>query len=328
MKQILLFFVLLSASFLAAQPPYAGTIFIDPDIITAADPSAIESTTYSREEVVTMYDRRVNNWVDVNAFLFDVVWDDGLTSRAQVNAEFGDVATATIEAEKYAFLIGQLPTCLRRDVNEIWIHKGVNAYGGGNNSILIHTGQSALYERDGIIEETLVHEASHTSLDADHASSAGWIDAQRLDDEFISTYARDNPTREDIAESYLTWLMVRYRQDQISIQDFAKITEAIPNRLSYFDDINCDLYPFRTNTSSAKQAYGLDLKVFPNPASERLQFDGINVSPSAINVFDILGKSVKHLTALENGGLNIAQLPQGTYFLKLEDAVTKFQVKR
>ena len=67
-------------------------------------------------------------------------------------------------------------------------------FGGGNNNLLIHTGQGAQYEASGILEETFVHEAAHTSLDAVHASSAGWIAAQQADPNFISTYARDNAT--------------------------------------------------------------------------------------------------------------------------------------
>ena len=52
---------------------------------------------------------------------------------------------------------------------------------------------------------------------------------------FISTYARDNPQREDIAESVLPWLAVRYRPERISSTLAAIIVQAIPNRLAYFD---------------------------------------------------------------------------------------------
>ena len=47
----------------------------------------------------------------------------------------------------------------------------------------------------GILEETLVHEAAHTSLDRTHATAAGWLAAQTADGTFISTYARDHPLR-------------------------------------------------------------------------------------------------------------------------------------
>ncbi|MBK8044239.1 MAG: T9SS type A sorting domain-containing protein [Haliscomenobacter sp.] len=234
----------------AQTPPYSGTIFIDPDIITSSDSSSIQSTTYAGRGQRQVYDRRVNNWVNINAYLFDVTWNDGVFSEAVVNPEFGTIELAKVEAEKYARLIGQLPFCLRLDVDQIWIHQGVQPFGGGNRSILIHTGQSAIYEASGIIEETLVHEAAHTSLDFSHGASSGWITAQNKDVNFISTYARDNPTREDIAESFLPWLMVKYKSSKISTADFNKITQTIPNRLAYFDSQAFNLYPFFGNKTS------------------------------------------------------------------------------
>jgi putative aminopeptidase FrvX len=99
--------------------PYSGTIFIDPDIITDSDPSTLTSVTYTGQGVVTVYDRRPPGWVTINAYLFDVTWNDGLTSVAMVNPEFGSEAAAAVEAETYAHAIGKLPTCLREDVNEI-----------------------------------------------------------------------------------------------------------------------------------------------------------------------------------------------------------------
>ena len=83
-----------------------------------------------------------------------------------------------------------------------------------------------------------MHEAAHTSLDAAHATSAGWLSAQVKDVNFISSYARDNPAREDVAESVLTWLAVRYRASRIDPAQVAKIQQAIPNRLAYFDALN------------------------------------------------------------------------------------------
>ena len=48
-------------------------------------------------------------------------------------------------------------------------------------NLLIHTGQADRYAADGILEETLVHEAAHTSLDAAHASALDWLAAQTDD---------------------------------------------------------------------------------------------------------------------------------------------------
>ena len=227
------------------DPPFQGTIFLDPDILTEADPSTYENLSYAGQASRTMFDRRENDWITVDPFLFNTNFDDGLTIEIQVNPEFGTEALAKIEAEKYAEVIGRLPTGLRKDVQTVWIHKGVQLFGGGNNNLLIHTGQTALYEQDGILEETLIHEASHTSLDATHAAAQGWIDAQETDSNFISTYARDNPTREDIAESYLLYLAIRFKPATISVELTKTITETIPNRIKYFDDHPINMHPIQ-----------------------------------------------------------------------------------
>ena len=224
-------------------PPFAGTIFLDPDIITDSDITTFVSLSYAGQATRTMYDRRVNDWITVTPFLFHSTYDDDLSIEIQVNPEFQNSDAAELEALKFAEVIGRLPTALRIDVETVWIHKGTEPFGGGNNNILIHTGQSTLYENDGILEETLVHEASHTSLDAKHSASSGWVLAQESDGNFISTYARDNPTREDIAETFLLYMAIRYRPDRINKSLEDKILETIPNRIKYFDNQNFNMYP-------------------------------------------------------------------------------------
>ncbi|MBK8292764.1 MAG: hypothetical protein IPK96_19345 [Flammeovirgaceae bacterium] len=82
-------------------------------------------------------------------------------------------------------------------------------------------------------------------MDAAHATSAGWISAQESDGNFISTYALDNPKREDIAESFLLYLAVRHRSDRIS-QSLKSVTlQTIPNRIKYFDTQKFEMYPIK-----------------------------------------------------------------------------------
>jgi hypothetical protein len=228
---------------LQAAPPFSGTIFIDPDIITSSDPTTFQGISYAGQGSRLMFDRRVNAFITVNAYLFNATFNDGLTSEIQVNPEFGSPSNASLQAEKYGTVIGRLPTVLRVDVDTVWIHAGIEGFGGGNNNLLIHTGQADLYSADGILEETFVHEAAHTSLDAAHAAAPGWLAAQIADGEFISTYARDFPTREDIAESFLPYLAIRYRADRINQSLANTITQTIPNRIAYFDRQSFDLYP-------------------------------------------------------------------------------------
>ena len=114
-----------------------------------------------------------------------------------------------------------------------WIHKGDQAFGGGNNDILIHT-DAAGYHGEWL-EETIYHEACHTSLDSRLANSPQWLNTQSLDGEFISTHARDNPTREDVAESCLLHFGLRNNPDRTFTRNLALIESTIANRLAVLD---------------------------------------------------------------------------------------------
>ncbi len=306
-----------------AQPPYSGTIFFDPDIITSTDASVFQSSTYMGRGMRTVFDRRTARFESMNVYLFSIIWSDGLRTEAQINPEFASVMAASVEAEKYGRFVGQLPYFLRLSVRALWIHKGVQPFGGGNYSILIHTGQSELYEKDGILEETLVHEGAHTSVDSAHAASAGWLAAQRLDPTFISTYARDNPTREDIAESILPWLAVRHRRSRISNRDFTNITTAIPNRLVYFDRQNFNLAPMVTRTSIAHHGLDGDISLYPNPSdgnSLTLNTDDSN-KPAIVNVYSVLG-NVVFTQRITDGDvvLDVGNVASGVYLVSITTA--------
>lgn len=227
----------------AGDPPFGGTIFLDPDVIDADDATALTGLSFAGTGVRTMYDRRVG-WVELDAYLFEATFSDGAAVEVQVNPEFGSVAAAEVEAAFYLPVIGRLPRALRTDLETVWLHKGDEPFGGGNNNLLIHTGALAQsYIGEGILEETLVHEAVHTSLDGHHASDPAWLQAQASDGQFISTYARDYPDREDLAESFLPWLMLRVARDRIDPSLADTIEATIPARLAYFDAQGFDLAP-------------------------------------------------------------------------------------
>jgi hypothetical protein len=230
-----------------ATPPFSGTIFLDPDIITEADPTEFRTLVDAGRGERRMYDRRFNDWVIRDAFLFNATYERGQVIEIQVNPEFETTEAAFAQAAKYAPVIGRLPAALRRDVDTVWIHKGKQPFGGGNRNLLIHIGQSAEYEAAGILEETFVHEATHTSLDGDHARAPGWLAAQKADNGFISTYARDHPLREDLAESFLLYMAVRHRRDRISAELAETIQQTMPARMAYLDQLDLDWRPIRTS---------------------------------------------------------------------------------
>ena len=316
-----------------ADPPFSGTIFIDPDIITSSDSTTFQSVSYSGQGSRTMYDRRVNNWITVNAYLFNASFDDGLTAEIQVNPEFDSTSAALAEAQKYGWVIGQLPTALRADVQTVWIHKGTQPFGGGNNNLLIHTGQADLYVNDGILEETFVHEAAHTSLDAAHAAASGWLAAQTADGEFISTYARDFPDREDIAESFLPFLAVRYRSDRISQSLEETILQTIPNRISYFDNQSFDMHPISASTTSVQGPVTPDppktfvlFQNYPNPFNPltRISYSIPKSNFVILKIYNTLGKEIQTIVSgfqranTYSINFDASRLSSGIYFYKLQ----------
>ncbi|WP_144395330.1 hypothetical protein [Pleionea sediminis] len=234
---------------LAQAAPYSGTIFFDPDIVTEDDVSLFSNIVYTGRGQRTVYDRRSSGNVTINAYLFQITFSNGQTCEAQVNPEFGR-ESARVEAEKYARYIGQLPLSVRNDLTHFIIHKGNNPWSGWDNWILIHTGKTPEYLRLGIVEETIIHEGVHATLDRYHQNNANWQNSQSRDGRFISDYGEEYPVREDFAETYLTWLAVRVKRDRISSSDFNTITSTVPNRLSYLDNQGFDLYPLSSQSQS------------------------------------------------------------------------------
>ena len=114
--------------------PFHGTIFIDPDIVTPEDYSTFINLSYNGRAERIMFDRRVADWITSTPYLFPANYDDSIQIEIQVNPEFGDLASAKLQAEKFAPVIGQLSTELRKDVQTVWIHRGNYPFGGGNNN--------------------------------------------------------------------------------------------------------------------------------------------------------------------------------------------------
>ena len=233
---LLLLLLATAATAQQTEPPYSGTIFLDGDIITDNDRSVFKSLRSRGTERRSIYDRRDEDYITTRVRLFEVRFRDGLSTTVQVNAEFAAQA-AKREARKYAVVLGRLPRLLRTRMRTVTINQGKEPYGGGGDDVLIHTGMTTEYERDGILEETLMHELTHTSIDPKYTDAPKWRAAQRADPTFISTYARDNPDSEDLAESLVPWFAVRYRPGRIDQELADTIRAAIPNRIAFFNSL-------------------------------------------------------------------------------------------
>ena len=241
-----------TAAAIQQEPPYQSTIFNFRDAVNSSDPSVFVEITYSGRESRIMFDRRQDDWIQDTPHLFIARYSDDLSIEVQVNSEFTDLDIVREIASDYAWLVGQLPNVLRKGIETVWIHDGKYPFGGGNKNLLIYIQQGKEYVSDKILEEALIHEASHTSLNwpeslLDHGQTTGWLTAQRSDKGFISTYAKQHPQREDIAESFLPWFVLRYRLDRISESDAEKISEAIPHRIKYLDEQQFAMYPITSS---------------------------------------------------------------------------------
>ena len=224
-------------------PPYAGTVYITPRVIEPSDSTRLGSITYAGRGERRVFDRRPDMWITIDAYLFDVRYARQVV-EFRVNPEFGSKEAALAEVETYAPALGQMPAVLLSGIRDVDIHAGMELWGGGNEGILIHTDSGKERIRDGFMEEVLLHEAAHAALDLAHKDSPGWRAAQEADGVFISEYARDHPQREDIAESFLVYLAVRYQSERLTVAERTVILRTMPNRLAYFDEQGFDMSPY------------------------------------------------------------------------------------
>ncbi len=226
-------------------PPWSGTVYISERVIEPSDPTRLESITYAGRGERLINDRRVAGQITVNAYLFDVRYA-GQVVEFRVNPEFGSIEAAQAEVEKYAPALGRMPAVLLPGIRYVDIAAGDELWGAlvRQGKILIHTGIVDHRLRASFIEETFVHEATHTTLDLAHKDSPGWRAAQAADGVFISTYARDLPDQEDVAESFTAWFAVRYQPERLTALQRVVILRTIPNRLAYFDEQGFDMSPY------------------------------------------------------------------------------------
>ena len=258
-------------------PPVHGTSWVDGSVITPSDPSActISAGNPSRK-TVSIYRELINAWV------FDASCDGGANSfEILVHEDFTE-AEAASAAKKYGHAVGRLPKVLRAGVGvatgirQLWISKGSSAWNAApwNGRINIQTEfPGNRWYRN--IEESLVHEAAHVSLDNRVEPDSGWRAAQREDPAFISGYANDYRTREDVAESFTAYLSARYVPSRIGKSWETTIFRTMPNRIAYFDALLSadDMKPFSRSS--------------PRAAGLVLGDDAIQVKPGAAGTYRI-----------------------------------------
>jgi len=232
------------------EPPFSGTMWDLPDLIKSSDYTIYSTSTYQGIETRLFYDKSIPDFINYPAHVYKVNFGDDLSVDFEIYTEFTQEEAESIE-QKYAPLIGQLGKDLRKNIKSFEFLKGEEVASAQRTddlnyaNITFHTDwlTNIVETRpDGDkTEELLIHESAHLSIDPYVYGQQGWTDAVNLDGIFLSTYAKDNPDSEDIAETFQAYIAVKYYPDRISNSLRDTILSVCLNRFKYFDSLNLDL---------------------------------------------------------------------------------------
>jgi len=238
------------------KPPFPGTAWMTPNLITSSDPTHLTEIQYVGIRERRFWNFETRGFEDTDGiFVFNVEYDygsaDWVMLEFQAHPEYQTVQAARADVDLYAPILGRLPLALVSGTREVELTPGLEGYGLAANSGLrlfhIDAGHTAGHILNGFMEEGLIHEGGHAALQADHASTSAWIAAQEADGAFISDYARDYPAREDFAETVSVWFALRYRPERLTNFQRSAISAAIPHRLRYLDRQGFDMSPYIAN---------------------------------------------------------------------------------
>ncbi|MAY85816.1 MAG: hypothetical protein CML02_03710 [Pseudooceanicola sp.] len=221
----------------AGDPPFSSTADTVFDIIRAQDPSDFLCLDYLGRERRQMWDKRRDGEDAYDTFLFRAYFSAGPAIDIILNPEFGTEEDARAEAMRYTGGLGRLPLILREGIAQFGIHKGDRSFHGGPGKIFMYQDKASLRIAQNKLEESILHEAVHASIDARWRDDPAWRAAQDADPGFVTRYAADKPEREDLAESVLFALALLRHPGRIPPVDSADILRVMPNRIDVVETI-------------------------------------------------------------------------------------------
>jgi hypothetical protein len=230
-----------------------STLGVSDGLIRRDDPSTLTDVVFVENGI--RYYARGENWSGYltgpfRANVFEARYLNGGTMNIVVESSI-EFSTAEQVAQQAGFIFGQAPDLLRAGMRDFIILPGMGHPSSGPVTTFYLDGFYGMGDR---IEEGLIHDMAHASLDWPARNSTfditdnrtliphpgvtsrnEWLNAARLDNFYVSTYAKDHPEREDIAESIMHYLMVRWRSERFDPYLIEFIINAIPNRIAYLD---------------------------------------------------------------------------------------------
>ena len=250
-------------------------------IINSKDPSTLQKIIYigeekrnMREPMTVREDKSRSFLFKATPYVFDAYFENGKIFEILIYFEKEKnkgKAKAESLANSYAFMIGQMPNVLlqRLDAAHIFADiEGVSNAGANDRTIDIHPVGESGYMNENALEELFMHELVHASLDkpiygvyktmnkkrhknetieSKKLSWRDWRKAVKKDKKkYINDYAKTT-IHEDLAESFIAWVALRYKSKRLPNIKIQEIENNIPNRIIFFDKQNFDMYPLTLN---------------------------------------------------------------------------------
>ena len=232
------------------DPPLEGSMWDLPDLIKPSDFTVYSTSSYQGIENRLFYDKSISDFINYDAYVFKVNFKDGLILDFEIKTDFTLSKALEIE-KKFSPKIGQLGKELRKNINSIEFLKGEFGASAQKSEDLVYANITLHIDWINNIvetrpdgdrtEELFIHEAAHLSIDPYVYGQQGWTDAVNLDGNYLSTYAKDNPDSEDVAETFLAYIAVKYFPERIGSSLRDTILSVCLNRFKYFDSLNLDL---------------------------------------------------------------------------------------
>lgn len=217
--------------------PYDATADTVFDIIKDSDPSTFVCLSYEGREIRQMWDKRKDDEFDLKVFLFRAHFTDMPAIDIILNPEFETVDAAREEAGKYTHRLGRVPLVFRHGIRQFGIHKGDQGFHAGTGKVFAYSEMADRRISEKHLEETLLHEGVHATLDQDYRLSPEWIAAQQSDGRFLTRYAASRPDREDLAETALFAFALLRHPGRIPPVDSANIARIVPARIAMVEQI-------------------------------------------------------------------------------------------
>ncbi|MFD3191431.1 hypothetical protein ACFMPD_14295 [Sedimentitalea sp. HM32M-2] len=220
---------------------YDATVDTVFDIIREDDPSSYICMSYEGRATRQMWDKRRNNEFDLNVFLFNAYFEDMPPFEIVVNPEYESPEAARAEADRYGRRIGQVPLVFRHGITRFGIHMGAEGFHAGAGKIFVYSETSTRRIEDDHLEESLLHEAVHATLDSHYRLAPMWVAAQQADGRFLTGYAAAYPEREDLAETALFAYALLRHPGRIPPADSMDILRTVPARIEVVKAILDDI---------------------------------------------------------------------------------------